>query len=780
MKHLFSLWFIFVPLLVRGITIEGRLLHRFTLEPIKHGTIVLKASNQIPLIAYSDERGYFVFEDIPQEKILIETKVTGFYSEKATLFPKEKVFLPLYLTPLPTASGGEIEVTAERQRATAKTTVHRTDIQKATSSLTSDPVDTLKQMPGVESISSSDMGTGSKLSVRGGEGFETAADLDGLFLRSFFHRGIIPDSLFIDDMLEEMVLYKGVAPVEYGQILSGFLSVRQINPPVGFHGKLHTGLLSTYLTLYGKTEDDTWQWANGIRRTYYDLVLPLFFQETTDTRNIQIPYYLDSHGKIQYQHNADKVLFSYLISLEPGYFTNLEPGNEIKGGFLYRYLGCNLEWTHSVSSNIVIEQSLNLLQNDNTGGLEFQTNVTSRLEDRWLFLRYRLMPRFFLSENLSLFGGGEVMFYPVISYSNVMRGLYTNIITLQVEYTNFAETVASTNTAFFAGFGGIEWTLFEKRLVLLPGIRINSFPVANRFSLDPRFNAEWRFSKESKLFVGIGHLSQWPTEPFIFAFYTTNEEKRNIPGVWHATLGGQWLLSEVWEINTEAYVKHYENPVSRVSNIQMEFQSGGMKKEIAGIELFVRKLKGGFPLYGWISGSFRNEWYYLEEGTDPNSFAGVSISADENGNIQSSVASAWQYARAPLHTWFSIPAYRANLTAIWDFARHWSLTAEFQYESRGYITPIEGGEAVTIGTNTIYIPKYGSFLSEKLPDRHQLNLKIEWTPTWWGLPWGLYIQIMNIYNYRQVYYSYTDDYSSRKTNLSPIGIYGYGGIWVRW
>ncbi|MFN3660009.1 MAG: hypothetical protein ACK4TN_02090 [Brevinematales bacterium] len=96
------------------------------------------------------------------------------------------------------------------------------------------------------------------------------------------------------------------------------------------------------------------------------------------------------------------------------------------------------------------------------------------------------------------------------------------------------------------------------------------------------------------------------------------------------------------------------------------------------------------------------------------------------------------------------------------------------------MTPIQGGKATLVGTNTIFIPEYRSFLSEKLPDRHQLNLKLEWTPTWWVLSWGIYIQIMNIYNYRDVYYSYTEDYSTRKTTLYPLGTYGYGGIWVRW
>ncbi|MCX7882459.1 MAG: TonB-dependent receptor [Brevinematales bacterium] len=772
--------YVLCPLSGKALLLEGRLVHRLTLLPVPNGTVILSVSNHLPRFATSDESGRFIFDDVPQGFLVLETKAVGFYPEKISFVLQRNTVFPIYLTPLPTASGGEIEVTAERQRAIPKTTVGRTDIQKSSASLTSDPLDTLKKMPGVESIASRDLSTGSKLSVRGGEGFETAADLDGLFLVSFFHRGLLPDSLFIDDMIEEMALYKGVAPADYGQILSGFLAVRQINPPVGFHGKFNCGLLSTYLTLYGKTSDERWQWATGIRRTHYDLVLPLFFQETTDTRAVQVPYYLDSHGKVQYKTFSDEFLLSYLVSLEPGYFTNLEPTREIKGRFFYLYAGINLAWIHRWSSNLMIEQSLSFLHHDTTAGLDFQTNVKTHLRDTGILSRYRVVPRFFLSEDFSLVGGGEVMVYPHLAYSNLIRGTYTNILTLQVEATNFAEVSAQTNTTFFAVFGGLEWSLWEKQVILSPGFRVGYFPVVRRVSFDPRINAEWRLSRENILFMGVGHLSQWPTEPYLFAFYTSNQQYREIPGVWHAVIGTRLLFNDFWEITTETYAKHYENPVTRTSNLHMEFQSGGMKKEIVGIELLLRKRKGGIPWYGWISGSLMNQWFFLEEGIDPNSFSGVSISVDEQGTMQSGILSAWQFDQPPRGRWFSIPSYKANLTAMWDFAKNWSLTVEFRYESRGVVTPVEGADVLLIGTNAVYVPRYGAFLSEKLPDSHQLNLKLEWTPLWFGLPCGIYLQVMNIYNFRDVFYTYTPDYSLRKTNFSPLGIYGYGGVWVRW
>ncbi len=768
-----------VPLCLFGGTIKGQLVNRATMQPVKDGTVILRVFNQTPVLGYSDEKGKFVFEDVPEGRVVLETKVVGFYTEKREVRVQGETRVVFYLSALPTADMGEIEITAQRERAVNKTTVTRTEIQKASASLTSDPLDTLKKMPGVEPISSGDLATGSKLSVRGGQGFETMARLDGMLLQSFFHRGVIPDSFFIDDLVEEMVLYKGVAPVEYGQILSGFLQVKQIDPPTGFHGKFNFGLLYTYLALYGKTSDEKWQWAAGIRRTHYDLVLPLFFQPNNDTRTIQIPYYVDSHGKLVYKEGGDQWTLSYLFSLEPGYVTNMRPGQEVNGDFSYRYGGGAIQWRHLFASNVVLDQEINLMYTKNTMGMEQSSNITSRLQDDSLMVRYKVSPQVLLSENVSFQFGGEMSWYPLLAYSNLVKGKYFNIVTLQEEYTNFADIHIQTNTLIASAFVQGEFLFFDKKFAVVPGLRGSYFTVVDGWTLDPRINLEWRFDDRNKVYIGTGYLSQWTTDPFIFSFYTTNVEKRAVPGVWHGVLGTTRTIQDVWEMNLDTYVKHYVNPVTRSSNQQMEFQSGGMKHEIAGVEFLLKKMKGSIPLYGWISASYLQHWYFVEEGVDPNGFSGVQFNPDENGNLNGQVIAAWQFAQAPLWEWFSLPQYKGNITVVWDFARNWSLTAEFVYTSGWFDTPVTNVEVVVVGDQTNYIPQYGKFVSEKTPDSHSLNLKLEWTPTWFGLPWGIYLQVMNVYNYRPVYYRYNEKYE-REEVRSPLGIYGYGGIWVKW
>ncbi len=71
-------------------------------------------------------------------------------------------------------------------------------------------------------------------------------------------------------------------------------------------------------------------------------------------------------------------------------------------------------------------------------------------------------------------------------------------------------------------------------------------------------------------------------------------------------------------------------------------------------------------------------------------------------------------------------------------------------------------------------------MSEKLPDHHSLNLKLECNPTLWGLSSRFYAQVVNLYNNRVAYYTYNDDYSEKKIIQSPIGIFGYGGFWIKW
>lgn len=148
-----------------------------------------------------------------------------------------------------------------------------------------------------------------------------------------------------------------------------------------------------------------------------------------------------------------------------------------------------------------------------------------------------------------------------------------------------------------------------------------------------------------------------------------------------------------------------------------------------------------------------------------------------------SVTLAGQYDRPPVNEWYNTGSlfYKFNATIIWDINKNISLTSEFQWQSGSQYTPLKAVQTNVNGPYTLYTPVWGTYNSVSLPDVHSLNLKLEYTSTLWDLPAGVYLQVNNVYNYRPVtYISYSDNYSKRIENVSPIGIYPNLGVWLKW
>ncbi len=773
-----------LPTLIFSFEIKGKILNKENRGSVVDAIVILKNSKGEIQTTKSGKNGEFIFENLNEDLYEIEIKMIGYYPEKKSIILKKNENFTFYLSLLPTASLGEIEVKGEKEKITAsKNVVDKRTIEKATASITGDPIEVLTKMPGVEGTSTGDLSTASKLSIRGGQGFETAGLIDGFQIDYFYHR-VIPDSIFIDELIDEVSIYKGVAPVEYGQIMSGLFDVKTIKPAKGFHGKLNLGLLNTYLTLYGATEDDKWQWLWGIRRTHYDLILGLFLQDIAKDMVISIPYYIDSQGKLVYNGDNDKISIIAIYSLEPAKVSNIAgtnssgQTNNLFGILNYNYFIGGIEWKHIFSKEFFIEQKF-------SGALNYQKGVIKSTPNEFFNeikdnnLRYKIMANYFPFRNIGLKSGFETIYYPDLTYDYKVKGQYTNIVTQLAEITNFVDKYTKTNFLVTSGFLSGEFEFFDNKFLFSPGVRLNYFNYIDKFSIDPRATLEYRLNEEHKIYTSVGYLSQFVTEPYVIGLMTKNRDDINIPAAWHYVVGEKSKIFDYWEISIEGYLKSYANLISRVSNVEIEFKTSDSKLDIYGLEILIKKNPGGIPVYGFISGSIANKWVYLKEGMDPNSFAGFSLTGNSDG-ISSIIKNSWEFSSPPVNEWWNQWDYKFNLTVIWEFLKNWSLTGEFVYQSSGYFTPVESVSSFTVGTNTVYVPKYGKYQSEKLPDFHQLNIKLEWNPILLNLPWGFYIQIMNIYNNKEKYYYYEGDYSEKKVSESPLGIWGFGGIWVKW
>ena len=146
-------------------------------------------------------------------------------------------------------------------------------------------------LPGVQSTSEG----GSGFSVRGGTPDQNLILLDEATVYNASHlMGFF--SVFNNDAIHDLKLYKGDVPAQYGGRLSSLLDVRMKDGnSKNFAGTGGIGSISSRLTLEGPVIEDKTSFLLAGRRTYVDIFLP--FAKNKDIRD-NVLYFYDLNAKI--------------------------------------------------------------------------------------------------------------------------------------------------------------------------------------------------------------------------------------------------------------------------------------------------------------------------------------------------------------------------------------------------------------------------------------------------------------------------------------------------
>ncbi len=767
-----------LPAMTFGFQIRGRVFRSDTRAGIPSAAVILKSGTNTLITARTEDNGSYII-DAPAGSYTMSAMAAGYYQESKEITVKTDINIYFYMIPQSSLYLSEVDVTGEKLKDTESKNVIPKDLRdKAPESITGDPVHSLTLMPGVEDLGMGNLQDNTKLSVRGGSGNENAALLDDALIQYPYHH-FIGDSVFIDDIVDSIDLYKGVLPAEYGQAMSSLLQVNTIDGEPGFHGKADLGLINTYITLSGASEDQKWNFVGGIRRTQYDLILPLFIQGGGS--NFHAPYYLDSQGKIQYKDGADTVSLVWLFSEEPMSYTNATFSNisVTNSGIIdYSDAVINLDWKHSFSREWSIDQSFGSMYSYMDWEMTEPDN-SSLMRDSAYDLRYKGSVGYSPSDDVSFDIGGEIIYYPGLYYTNYITSMITNQVTGQPEWVVAGSNSYQGTFGIYSAFIENESDLFDKSIYIEDGLRFNYVDYIKKYSLDPRLTLGYRFTPQDKIYASVGYLSEFPSDAFDLAVLDTNAGL-NMPGCWHYILGTGLDFSGVYNISLEGYFKQYENYVSQESNIEYLLQTTGEQRQIYGIDLLLTKKSDDFPLYGWMSLSSYFVRGYRNSGYEPDSLYNLNPGSIMGGPSETVYG---QYANPPVDEWFDPGSllYKLDLVVIWQISKNWSLTSEFQWQSGSQYTPLKSVQTNTVGSNTFYTPVWETYNSARLPDVNSLNLKLEYTGMLFGLPSGVYLQVNNVYNYRPVTsISYKDNYSTIVENTNFIGIYPELGVWMKW
>ncbi len=572
-----------------------------------------------------------------------------------------------------------------------------------------DLIRAIQLLPGVNTLSEGSTG----FSVRGGSPDQNLVILDEATVYNAGHLlGFF--SVFNNDAVKDVKLYKGDIPAAYGGRLSSLVNVRMKDGnSKKFSGTGGIGLISSRLTLEGPVFNQNTSFIVSGRRTYADLFIPLFNDPDLEGSKL---FFWDLNAKINHTINENNRIFAsaYL-------------GRDVfKNEFAGMNLGNNtvtLRWNHLFSkklfSNFTLlrsryEYELGVPEGDPNSFVwkSKLVDYTGKADFTWYATPSNTI-RFGASLIHHTFNPGEArgigeetFFSEYILPKNyaLESGLYLSneqqiggILTLKysLRFSMFQNIGPGTIYNFDANYQTIDSTTY-------PGGEIfNTYT-----SLEPRLGLTYMLNEKSSVKASYSRTVQYlqlaqnstAGTPLDIWFPASPNVKPQISD--QGAIGYFRNLNDnMFEASAEVYYKYMQHAIDfkdhaeLLLNKELEGELRFGNARAYGLELMLRKVKG--RLTGWVS-------YTLSK-------AERRINAINNGNPYpapydkpNDIAVVLNYNLGP----------RLTLGANWVF-------------SSGLPVTFPTGRAVW--GNRI-VPIYSDRNDYRMPDYHRLDLSVTLRP----------------------------------------------------
>jgi len=285
-------------------TISGSIRDKSNGEDLTGATIFITELNTGTV---SDFYGNYSLT-IQEGNYTVQYSFVGFETTTKKVFLDKNMVIHVELNPS-SETLKEVEVTSEQANknvARPEMSTFKMDIKtiKSIPSLMGevDIIKAIQLLPGVQSVSEG----GSGFSVRGGAPDQNLILLDESTVYNASHlMGFF--SVFNNDAIKDVKLYKGDIPPMYGGRLSSVLDVRmKEGNSKRFEVTGGIGIIASRLTVEGPIWKDRISFVVSGRRTYADLFLALSSEEALKDNKL---YFYDLNAKVNYRINENNHLF---------------------------------------------------------------------------------------------------------------------------------------------------------------------------------------------------------------------------------------------------------------------------------------------------------------------------------------------------------------------------------------------------------------------------------------------------------------------------------------
>ncbi len=723
--------------------LAGRLLGRDDEQPISGAQVVLSSSErEISLSEATDEKGAFLFEELPPGSYTVTVFAEGFESIDAQeQLVADQVTEVVYRLEL----SGDVEAFSAVARVPPPPReVTRRVIEKQqltrVAGTRGDPLRTVEIMPGVSRPPFS----GGQLIVRGSSPRDTQALFEGIPIDLLYHFGGLT-SFVHPRLLDSIEFFPGNFSARYGRGMGGIIEVRAADPAYDrVHGVADVNLIDSSLLIEVPVVEQRAGITAAIRRSYVDLILEsagsAFEDDTFDL--VAAPVYWDYQlvGSARLSDRDDLRLMGYGSEDSFAILFDQPAGSSEVTGQLdlslksHRFHGT---WERRMSDRL--DQELDFAVGTLDLHFGFGEEIDFRLEQLWLIgraeWRLRLSPKVRLIGGLDMLGGpGKVTYMgppPLQTEGNQERGSLNN--------QQMAEAAQEYSLYYPACYLESDLTLGKLRVVL--GSRLDYFNMIQKWAFDPRVASHYSLTDQVELKAGVGMFSQ-PPEGFELSRELGNPDldpNRSL----HLSTGVDYSPLEELTLGVEGYFKYLFHRVVGTERGQEPYYLNDGIGRIYGVEISaVLQPKG--RIFGYLS---------------------YTLSRSERRDRDN-----------PWRLFDYDQPHILTASATYRLGRGWELGGTFRLVSGNPITPIEGG-VLNLDTWD-YWPVNGPPNSARSAMFHRLDVRIEklWTFTDWKL--ALYLDVQNAYNASNqegLVYDYRYRQSAELNGLPILPVLGLRG-----
>jgi TonB family protein len=732
------------------VNFSGEVLERGNRTPLAGAEVALPAQG---MSTVTDARGRFSFRDVPPGNVQVVVTASEFQrfetSERidtGKLTQARYHLLRTFFSPYETVVHG-----AREKKEVSQMTISLQEIQRIPGT-TGDALKVIQNLPGVARPPLN----GGLIVIRGTSPRDSGIFLDGERIPLLFHFGGLT-AVYNSELLESVDYLPGNFSSYYGGVVGGVVDVKSRNPRTdGFHGVLEVNAYNANVVLETPITD-TLSIAAAYRRSYIDLILPLFLKDDSPSFTVA-PRYDDAQLKLTWKPNRKNTF--QILGLHSQDALQLITKTSLAGDpTLGRDFKNETGFNQARVRHTFVDDAWRV---DTIAGFD-RTEVDLNIGgERGLTLG---------ASTWALRSTAELRLAdwvtPVVGVDwTYTQGTFSAVLGKapregEPPYFGPTRQLLYADSPFWQNQLGL-WTELRLRpvpaLLIIPGVRMDLVSIRLQrtplLTADPRLAVRWSVLPEVltlKMGVGLYHAPPSLQAGEVDATFG-NPDLGSRYAV-QSSLGAEWNIRPDLLLSVEGfYNRLWDIPVSTSALIERNGQLvpenlvNDGRGRIYGFELLFRQALTR-RLFGWIAYTFSR-----------------SERIDRPG-------ASWRlFDFDQTHVLTAIASYKLGAG--------WEIGGRFRFATGNPRTPVLG--AVKDDLTDTYVPVYGPVNSYRLPDFAQLDVRIDkvWVFDNWSL--DLYLDIQNVTSTRSTEgtaYNYNYSQSARFEGLPIVPILGIKGTW---